>query len=100
MPIDRRVELNGTRILVLLVFGCFDAVTYLTQPRVAASSDSGEHAAPTPTPVRRAAAKPKYSEFPHNQKAHQLACNTCHKFPSDNWNKVRQGDNAFPDITD
>ena len=29
-----------------------------------------------------------------------MQCATCHKFPSDNWNKVRQGENAFPDITD
>ena len=42
----------------------------------------------------------KYSEFPHSAKAHQLVCSTCHKFPSPNWNKVRTGDAAFPDITD
>ncbi len=50
---------------------------------------------PEPTPRRI-----KYSEFPHSQKAHRLECNTCHKFPSDNWNKVRPEDTAFPDITD
>ena len=54
---------------------------------------------------RRAAARPapaprKYSNFPHDAKAHQLECTTCHKFPSDNWNKVRTGDAAFPDITE
>lgn len=44
--------------------------------------------------------KGKYSKFSHNVKAHNLACSTCHKFPSDNWNKVRAEDSAFPDITD
>lgn len=53
---------------------------------------------------RRSASGPavpkKYSEFPHNAKAHQLVCATCHKFPSPNWNKVRSGSAAFPDITE
>jgi len=42
----------------------------------------------------------KYSEFPHSVKAHQIACSTCHKFPSPNWNKVRSEAAAFPDVTD
>jgi hypothetical protein len=42
----------------------------------------------------------KYSSFPHDVKAHQLECASCHKFPSPNWSKVRTGDAAFPDITD
>jgi hypothetical protein len=29
-----------------------------------------------------------------------LECSSCHKFPSDNWNKVRAGADAFPDITE
>lgn len=56
---------------------------------------------PTPSPVLRPQVRTrKYSEFPHSQKAHQMACNSCHKFPSDNWKKVRTDDAAFPDITD
>lgn len=46
------------------------------------------------------AAKPNYKEFPHNAKAHQIECSSCHKFPSDNWNKVRTGTDAFPDATE
>ena len=42
----------------------------------------------------------RYSQFPHNVKAHQIDCGSCHKFPSENWNKVRTGEAAFPDITD
>jgi hypothetical protein len=33
-------------------------------------------------------------------KAHRQECASCHKFPSSNWNKVRTGDAAFPDITE
>lgn len=52
-------------------------------------------ARPTPTPR-----KSKYSEFPHDIKAHRTDCSNCHKFPSSNWNKVRTGPGAFADITD
>jgi hypothetical protein len=58
---------------------------------------------PTPTPRRTAPRTPvrrKYSEFPHDIKQHNLECSSCHKFPSDNWNKVRTGESAFPDATE
>ena len=42
----------------------------------------------------------RYRQFPHDVKAHRMECNNCHKFPSPNWNKVRTGDAAFPDITE
>lgn len=52
----------------------------------------------------KAPAKPKidYTKFSHtthvvNQK---LACNSCHKVPSKNWNVVRKGDAAFQDVAD
>src|SRR5689334_20980501 len=41
-----------------------------------------------------------YSRFSHNVAQHKLACNSCHKVPTANWNKVRSGDAAFPDVTD
>ena len=52
----------------------------------------------------KTAPKPKidYTNFSHtthvvNQK---LACNSCHKVPSKNWNVVRKGDAAFQDVAD
>ena len=51
-------------------------------------------------PARPTQRAPKYSAFPHNVKAHQVECASCHKFPSPNWNKVRAESAAFPDITD
>lgn len=41
-----------------------------------------------------------YSKFSHSIAQHQLACSACHKVPTANWNKVRTGDSAFPDVTD
>jgi hypothetical protein len=46
------------------------------------------------------AQRPRYSDFNHATKAHAMECASCHKFPSSNWNKVRAGADAFPDITD
>ncbi|MEP7213990.1 MAG: cytochrome c3 family protein [Acidobacteriota bacterium] len=51
-------------------------------------------------PSATAARPRKYSAFPHDVKAHRIDCASCHKFPSDNWNKVRAKDTAFPDIAD
>ena len=48
----------------------------------------------------RAVRSQKYSSFPHDVKAHRLECASCHKLPSSNWNKIRTGASAFPDITD
>lgn len=40
--------------------------------------------------------KVDYSKFSHATNKHQAACNTCHKVPTSNWQKIRD----YPDITD
>ncbi len=52
--------------------------------------------------VKSKRARIDYSQFRHrthvdNQK---LACDSCHRFPTDNWKDVRAGDAAFPDVTE
>ena len=58
-------------------------------------------------PARRptGSAKPKapkidYTKFSHTTHSaeQKLACDTCHKFPTKNWNEVRKGNDAFPDV--
>jgi hypothetical protein len=44
--------------------------------------------------------RPNYSDFQHSTKQHKMECGTCHKFPSANWNKIRDEKTAFPDITE
>lgn len=48
--------------------------------------------------------KPKidYTKFSHTTHAvaQKLACSSCHKVPSKNWNVVRKGDAAFQDVAD
>src|SRR5262245_34961852 len=43
-----------------------------------------------------------YTKFSHTTHVvtQKLACNSCHKVPSKNWNVVRKGDAAFNDVTD
>src|SRR5437764_1128065 len=48
--------------------------------------------------------KPKidYGKFSHTTHVltQKLACSSCHKVPSKNWNSVRKGDAAFQDVAD
>ncbi len=81
------------RILIGLFFAAVFAFGTLYLPSDPVNANLGAE----PKPTSR---KMKYSKFPHSAKAHRLECVTCHKFPSDNWNKVRTGPAAFPDQTD
>ncbi len=78
-------------LLAVVLGGCFALFSSSTE------ANSHTAAIPKPTPVRR---KVKYSEFPHNAKAHRIECSKCHKFPSDNWKTVRATADAFPDATE
>jgi hypothetical protein len=76
---------NATRICIVAVLCMVASYTVaLGDPSLAVSSHSQR----------------RYTQFPHDQKAHKMDCASCHKFPSDNWQKVRTGDDAFPDITE
>jgi hypothetical protein len=91
----------GSRLVVVVLFLGIATSGFFFGP--SQLHVAGTNAEPQPTPRKRVSKTPpkrKYSEFPHNEKAHQIDCASCHKFPSENWNKVRQGDEAFPDITD
>jgi decaheme cytochrome c component MtrC/MtrF-like protein len=53
------------------------------------------------SPRRRSRPAPQrpaidYAKFSHTTVRHQQACNTCHKVPTQNWQKVR----GYPDIAD
>jgi hypothetical protein len=86
---------RGIRLLIGILFVAFFAfnILHLSSGHSAATAT----ASPRPTPAVKTS---KYTEFQHSEKAHQMDCGKCHKFPSDNWNKVRAGNAAFPDITD
>jgi Class III cytochrome C family/Cytochrome c7 and related cytochrome c len=89
------------RLVVLAAAAVLFGAAMLRMPAEPVNAKGVRSPAPTRTPRVKAAARPaRYSEFPHNAKAHRLECNTCHKFPSANCNKVRAEKAAFPDQTD
>jgi hypothetical protein len=89
------------RYITIILFIGFAAYGFF-YPRTLSKSFNAK-AKPTPTPKLQQpqSKKIKYSEFPHDGRQHsKLACDSCHKFPSANWKKVRKESDAFPDITD
>lgn len=61
---------------------------------------SGFELEPKPTPKNQTQ-KPKFTDFSHSVRQHSnLACSSCHKFPSRNWKSVRKKTEAFPDVTE
>ncbi len=46
--------------------------------------------------------RPDYTQFSHTTHVtkQKMACDSCHKFPTDNWEKVRKSDVAFPDVAE
>lgn len=95
-------RINRASIAALVLFSCFTAYFVFYPQAVSMAIDFLPEVSPTPTPKgkKTPAQKPKYSEFPHNVQQHKMACNSCHKFPTANWNTVRKKDDAFEDITD
>ncbi len=90
---NRRIGKRDVRIWVGSVFACAFLTIFLYLPADRVNAVGEPEASPTPRPA-------KYSQFDHSTKQHRADCATCHKFPSKNWNKVRTGDAAFPDITE
>ena len=70
------------------------------RPTVTAGGTEAEPQRRAPTRPAAGQKRPDYTKFSHQAAAHRLACNSCHKFPTANWKKVRTGAAAFPDITD
>lgn len=97
---------NGLGIIctiTIILFLCIAAFGFFYP--LAISKTFSSVIEPTPTPKPKAKTPPqtkkaKYTEFPHDVKAHKIDCNSCHKFPSANWKSVRKETEAFPDVTD
>lgn len=90
-------------VLLFLIFGLCAVLV----PRLA-SWDAAVWSAASPEPTPRPSKKPVApskpaqvsKDFPHDVKEHRQQCDSCHKFPSSNWETVRKKDEAFQDITD
>jgi hypothetical protein len=80
------------------------ATSDLILPSVVNGGASGvQRRVQTRRPIKRSQTpqgKIDYSNFSHRTLKHIQSCDVCHKFPSPNWKDVREGDTAFPDITE
>jgi hypothetical protein len=98
---DRIAKLTILAVLCLLGLGHL----FLTSTAIGSSAENEPQRRPRTNRNSQATAtgsspRGNYSRFSHSIAQHQLACNACHKVPTANWNKVRTGDAAFPDVTD
>jgi hypothetical protein len=97
----RSAVLVNVRALTFVAFVCLTTAVFLYSEPVKGKIAASQTAMPTPAPrASRTPVPRKYSQFPHDVKAHRVSCDQCHKFPSDNWKKVRSEKDAFPDITE
>jgi len=85
----------GVAVLAALLIPC--AASAATAASARPQSRRPQKKAPPPK-------KPKvdYTKFSHQTHAvtQKLECSSCHKVPSKNWQEVRKGDAAFPDVSD
>lgn len=93
---------STVRFLLPLLFG----VAVLFSVYLAKSSTGQAQRRPQRPRAQRIQTPPKpkidYTKFSHTTHSvtQKLACSSCHKVPSKNWNVVRKGDAAFPDVAD
>lgn len=94
------------RVITVAVFLCLICGGYFYSRLVDKTYGFENGVQPTPTPRSKNKAVPlpktsKYANFQHNTHTKlKLACNSCHKLPTENWKKVRSKETAFPDVTD
>ena len=89
---------GATLILIVLAVGliaCFAS-------RIEAAAQRRPQRSRSQKPKTPPKPKIDYKNFSHTTHVvtQKLACNSCHKVPSKNWNVVRKGDAAFADVTD
>src|SRR5947207_9863243 len=97
---EKVVRRLGLGVLGSVVFAALLLLCLISSP-----AEAGEPQRRSQRPrSQRQPAPPKvnYTKFSHQTHvvAQKLACNSCHKIPSKNWNSVRKGDAAFADVSD
>jgi hypothetical protein len=90
------------RRAVLFFVGFFLAAHHFSSPVDSAPTPFQKSSQSKTSKSRTQKRKVDYSQFSHQTHFVQqkLPCESCHKFPSKNWKEVRQGDEAFPDVTE
>lgn len=91
------------KFIILAAFFVFASAMIAVPRGVRSSTDKIDPVAAVPASFPRTGTRQqqrRYTVFRHDVKAHNIACGSCHAFPSSNWKKVRPENEAFPDITD
>lgn len=100
MMTEKALSRRSPTILLVLFIGLGLAAGFLSVD----SSAQRKRGQRSRTQQPKAPPKPRidYGKFSHTTHAvtQKLACNSCHKVPSKNWNVVRKGDAAFQDVAD
>jgi hypothetical protein len=89
---------------IALIMLAFLLVQYLASDArgTGGSTDASQRRPPGSTGNKNKKPGIDYSKFSHQTHGAQqkVACDSCHKFPTNNWKEVRKGDNAFPDVAE
>jgi hypothetical protein len=90
------------RRAALFVTGLFVAFHLFTSVMDGAPTLSQRRGQPKRTKPKAQNRRLDNSQFSHQTHfvEQKLSCESCHKFPTNNWKEVRQGDEAFPDVTE
>ena len=96
MTKKQKKKITFIRLAVVLVFFFFVFVSFFN------SVTHSQIKSKTPKATAKTAPQnSKYAKFTHKTHTNlKLACDSCHKVPTGNWDKVRKKDEAFPDVTD
>jgi Class III cytochrome C family len=96
------MEPQAARRAPLVLAGLFLAAHLFSSPVDSASVPSQKRRQPKTNKSRTQKQKTDFSQFSHQTHSvvQKLACDSCHKFPSQNWKEVRKADDAFPDVTE
>lgn len=92
----------GHRTITLIVFAAVAAAGFAYErPAAGASAFAPAQTSRPRAATQRHAPRADYSKFNHAVPKHaEQKCDSCHKFPSKNWQEARKGKDAFPDITE
>jgi nitrate/TMAO reductase-like tetraheme cytochrome c subunit len=96
------IGLQAARRAVLFVTGLFIAIHFFSSVMDGATTLSQRRNQPKTGKPKAQKRRLDNSQFSHQTHfvEQKLACGSCHKFPSNNWKEIRQGDDAFPDVTE
>ena len=91
---------GAAKLSIIFVVGALFAVAARPGPTANGAAHEPVPQRRAQAPRRRPAPRPAYNNFSHATQEHRKSCDSCHKFPSKNWQEVRPKSDAFADITE